>query len=163
MNIGDAFALNRKVFERLTGLQKSNNVAGKNLFEDSAFEHAHAKSKKFDVPVYTLNQSKSSDFDSSSQSDRSSSETQDYSHLHDFEATRTNAETPVFSLRQGDFKHVDRRQTGMALSFEAPANIDYPTLQKSSTKQNPDPLESLYYQLEVEARRSSQLLSEEEF
>lgn len=53
--------------------------------------------------------------------------------------------------------------TGMALSFEAPGDVDYPSPEKPAAKAPADPLESLYYELDARARMSSQLCGEEEF
>lgn len=55
------------------------------------------------------------------------------------------------------------RETGMSLSFSPPEGIDFPKLAEAAAPSPADPLEKLYRQLEAEARRSSQLLSEEEY
>lgn len=72
----------------------------------------------------------------------------------------TIEKTDTFSLGRGK---TSSRVTGMALSFSPPGGIDFPELSAVAAQSPADPLESLYHQLEVEARRSPQLSREEEF
>lgn len=67
-----------------------------------------------------------------------------------------------FSLENGESSVP--RETGFVSRFEAPDGVDYPALSQTKTDAGrPDPLEALYFQLESEARRSSQLSREEDY
>lgn len=67
-----------------------------------------------------------------------------------------------FSLNNGE-SFVPRETTAVS-SFEAPAGVSYPALSRTNAEARPsDPLEGLYFQLEAEARRSSQLSCEEDY
>lgn len=78
-----------------------------------------------------------------------------------FEVSKTTHEkAETFSLERGKTLN---RETGMALKFSPPDGVDFPKLSSYEARSPADPLESLYRQLEVEARRSSQLFCEEEF
>jgi len=63
---------------------------------------------------------------------------------------------PVFSL-----KHASPSDKA-TLDFDAPGAVAYPEIPLRRQSAAADPLESLYYRLEVDARRGSQLLNEEE-
>lgn len=78
-----------------------------------------------------------------------------------FEVSKTTRDrVETFSLGRGK---TSSREIDMALSFSPPEGMDYPELSDGTAESPVDPLESFYRQLEVEARRSSQLFSEEEF
>lgn len=53
--------------------------------------------------------------------------------------------------------------TGSVFDSEAPDSNGFPALRGAVAESLPDPLESLYYQLEIEARMISQISGEEEF
>ena len=60
---------------------------------------------------------------------------------------------PIFSLKDAP---------GSIYSFDAPESVDYPNITTRTHTTEEDSLETLYYRLEVDARRGSQLLNEEE-
>ena len=65
-----------------------------------------------------------------------------------------NAARPIFSLHAAEGEVRDY--------FGAPDDVHYPEIPEKKQDETEDPLENLYYRLEVDARRDSQLLSEEE-
>lgn len=70
-------------------------------------------------------------------------------------------EIEVFSLERGALQNLE---TVFTPAFVPPSGmaIEFPALSKNIARAQSDALESLYHDLEVEARRSSQLICEEE-
>ena len=84
---------------------------------------------------------------------------------HEEEAPKKPLEPPIYEEREEErqpifsLKHMPDETV---FDFSAPATVTYPEISAEKQSMTKDPLENLYYRLEVDARRGSQLLNEEE-